>query len=404
MTIRVCLAVVCTVVGAFLPAASFAQLTANPYAGESYIYNSDVFYLPTNGPAPIGKDGPTFADSTLRTRVGLDGTYFWDQQKFYATVEGRRYDYDHFTSLDHNEATVDGGLKWIAGAALDGTVDYRHERSMVQFTDLIDATQLILQTENTGTVTARLFVTPDWRVDSQLKDREFYSPRPDAPDLGLHEDSIIEGLRYLGLGDISAGFDVQYLRGTYSHAPVTEAAALRYHQVTVEGTVTYVLSGLTTFSGNLGYTRRTDDEGSILPGSNYSGNNVSGVTGKVTYKRDLTVKTSVGAELERAVNSYVTTAGSELDTSVNVFATWLATYKLSVRASYKWTDSEYPQFDAGERVDHVQYANIEATYDVLHWLSIRPYVRYQTRSSTLADYSYNSTGFGIEFLATLFKH
>jgi hypothetical protein len=394
MTIRVCLAVVCTVVGAFLPAASFAQLTANPYAGESFDYNTDIFYLPTSGPAPIGKNGPTFSDTTLRSRVGLDADYLWDAQDFYAKVEGRRYDYDHFTYLDHDEGTVSGGLKWVAGDLLNGTVDYHHERSMVQFTDLIDVTQLILQTENTALASANLMVTPDWRVESTLKNRELYSPRPDAPSLSLHEDSITEGVRYLGLGDFTAGGDLQYLKGTYSNAPLSEAAGLRYHQITIEGAGSYIVSGLTTVTGNLGYTRRSDD----------AGDDVSGITGKIVYKRDLTVKTSVGAEFDRGINSYVTSASSEVDTSLQVFAKWLATYRLTVRASYKWTDSQFPQFGGGDRVDHVQFADLDATYDLFHWLSIRPYVRYQTRSSTLENYSYNSTGLGIEFLATLFKH
>jgi hypothetical protein len=407
MTIRDCLAVVCRWAGALLPAVlpavTFAQFTATPYAGESYDYNSDIFYLPTGGPAPIGKDGPTFADSTLRTRVGVDGNYLWDAQKFTFTVEGRRYDYEHFTDLDHNEGTLDGGMKWVVGSLWDGTVDYHHERSMVQFTDLIDVTQLILQTENRALVTANLHVTPDWRVDTQLFNRELYSPRPDAPSLSLHEESITEGVSYLGLGDVTAGFDVQYLKGTYSNAPLTEAVALRYHQVTVEANGTYVVSGLTTVTGNLGYTRRTDEVESEVFG--LGGNDgVSGVTGKVVYKRDLTVKTSVGAQFDRGINSYVTTAGSEVDLSAQVFATWLATYRLSVRASYKWTDSKFPQYGFGDRTDHLQYANLEATYELFHWLTIRPYARYQTRSSTLADYSFNSTGLGIEFLATLFKH
>ncbi len=393
MTIRDGLTAVCIAAGTLLPAVVLAQLTANPYAGESYEYNSDVFYLPTNGQAPRGKDGPTFADNILRSRVGVDGNYVWGDQKFFATIDGRRYDYDHFTYLDHNEARVNLGLNWVAGSAFDGLVDYRHDRTMVQFTDLIDVTRLILQTEDTALAKVNLEVSPEWRVESQLKDRELYSPRPDAPSLSLHEDSITEGLRYLGVADVAAGFDLGYLKGTFSNAPLSEAPALRYHQVTVDGAATYVLSGVTNFNGNLGYTRRSDD----------AGNDVSGITGKLAYRRDLTVKTSVGAEFDRGINSYVTTAGSEIDTTLQVFATWMATYKLTVQASYKWTDSKFPNYGIGDRTDHIQDADLEATYQWLRWLSIHPYVRYQTRASTLFDYSYNSTGAGVEVLVTLFK-
>lgn len=386
-----------TLLSGWVPGLAWAQLSATPYVAESYLYESNVFFLPTSVPAPVGKNGPTLADQVLESRVGVDSSYLWDGQKIYGLAEGRRFDFDHFSFLNHNEATLNGGLAWKASRVVDGTLDYRHERSMVQFTDLIDATQLILQTENNATASVGVLLTPDFRAETRARDRELHSPRPDAPNLSLQEDSIHEALRYLGLANLSAGIDLEYLQGKFSHAPITEAAAPRYYQTTAELAATYLISGLTNLNGNLGFTRRSDD----------IGNQLSGVTGRLAYKRNLTPKTSLSAQVSRAVNSYVSTAGSEVDTSAQLYATWQATYRIYVNAGYVWTNSKYPNFNLGQkigdRIDHLQYLNLEMTYQALNWLSIHPYARYQTRNSNSTFFDYNATTFGIEFKASLFN-
>jgi hypothetical protein len=110
--------------------------------------------------------------------------------------------------------------------------------------------------------------------------------------------------------------------------------------------------------------------------------------------------------LRREISTYLTTGGSEIDTTGSVGLTYQLTYKIRIRASYEYTNSKFPDtpvgavgLDALERTDHFQTANLEATYQVLHWLSIRPYVRYQTRHSNIPLDSFNSNAVGIELLA-----
>jgi hypothetical protein len=377
-------------IGVF-PAVAFAQLSAIPYAAEDYEHNSNIFYLPSSGPAPLGSSGPTFGDTTLRSRAGIDATYLWDRQRFYASGEGRHFDYDHFSYLNHNEVLLNGGLDWKLGRLLDGIVDYRHERRMVQFTDLLDSTQFILETENVVSASANVQVTPEWRLENRARERTLDSPRPGAPNLSLREDSIHEAVRYLGVADLSAGLDMEYLDGKFRDDPA--ATTPQYHQTTVQLTGNYLVSGLTDINGALGYTSRSDP----------TGNGTSGLTGALGYKRNLTPKTSINLQLARAVNSYVSTAGSEIDTSASVNASWLATYKLTVKAGYAWTHSKYPQFGGNSRADNIQLVNLEMSYEVLRWLSVRPYFRYQTRSSDLANFGFNSTIYGVEVQAKVFQ-
>ncbi len=366
-----------------------------PYAAEDIEYNSNVFDVPGGIGEPVGKHGPTSSDTFFEERAGVDGTYLLDQQKFFGTAEFRHFNYDNFTILDHNENLLDGGLKWKLSELLDGNVEYKHEQRMVQFQDVTAFTALILETENTATLSFNLNVTPEWRLETHAKDHVLDSPRSDVPGLSLHEDSIREGLRYLGVANLSAGLDVEYLDGKYEHDPL--ALTPEYHQWSSYLAANYLVSGLTTFNGNIGYTNRVDPTNAGL----------SGLTGGLGYQRSLSGKTSINLALSRALATYVTTGGNEIDTTASASVHYQVTYKIGVRLGYAYTISKYPNTPDGgllsDRTDHFQTANLEATYQVLHWLSIRPYAKYQNRRSNFPLNAFDSNVVGIELLAKAFR-
>ena len=362
-----------------------------PYAAEEIEHDSNIFDLSKSGPTPVGGNGPTFADTFYETRAGATGAYLLDQDRLFGTAEFRHFNYDNFTELNHNENLVDGGLKWKSGQVVDGLLEYKHEERMVLFQDLEAATQLILEKENTGTASVNVNATPDWRIESLASDHVLDSPRVDVPGLSVHEDSITEGLKYLGVSDLSAGLQAQYLKGKYEH----DALALDpdYHQITVGLAATYLVSGFTNFTGTLGYSHRTDP----------TNNGLSGVTGSLLYRHSLSAKTSVNVQLTRAINTYLTTGGNEIDTSAAVSLNYQLTYKINLKAGYSYTNSSFPGTPDGavtiDRVDHFQIANVEATYQFLHWLSVRVYAKYQSRHSNDDIFAFSGNMVGVELLA-----
>jgi len=378
-----------------VPLAAKAGGVLTPYAAEDIEHNTNIFDLPKSGGAPVGKNGSTFADTFFDTRAGVEGTYLLDEQKFFGTGEFRHFNYDNFTALNHNEELFDGGLKWKLVRTVDGLFEYRHEQRSVQFQDLASSTQLTLETENNVTASVNVNATPEWRVESLVRDHVLNSPRIDVPGLSVHEDSIREGLKYLGVANLAAGVEAEYLSGKYNHDPL--ALDPNYHQITAAFAATYVISGLTDFTGNLGYSRRTDPSNAGL----------SGLTGSLAYRRSMTAKTSVNVQVSRALNTYVTTGGNEIDTSAAATVNFQATYKILVRAGYSYTDSKFPGTPNGaatiERADHLQFATLDLTYQVLHWLSIRPYARYQARHSNIEGFTFDGNIIGVELLAKQFR-
>lgn len=374
------------------PILGWAQLHDTPYADSSYQYDSNVFYAPRNA-EPIGNNGPTFSDRLLLSRAGVDATYDVGMSEFYANLEGRRFDYDHFSVLDHDEYLINGGLRWKIGSLLDGALDYRRERSAVSFLDFL-ATQLFLQTQSISTASINLQFTPDWRLESQGKVNDLDSPRPGFQNLSLREQSIDEGLRYVGLSKLSAGFDLIYLDGHFNGDEFVLTP--RYHQTTGELTAKYVATGLSSFIGAIGYTSRVQEDAG----------NVSGVTGLLAYERALTAKTTIDLKLSRAINSYVTFGGSEVDSSAAVQAVWQATRRITATVGYQWTHSYFPGsnlLDLGtlERIDNYQFALLAVKYQVLDWLSLQPYGQYQTRRSNIDFNTFNRTVYGLRLQARL---
>jgi hypothetical protein len=270
-------------------------------------------------------------------------------------------------------------------------LDYRRERSMVSFLDFT-ATQLYLQVQSVTTASANFQFTPDWRLQSQGVINDLDSPRPGYPYLSLTEESIHEGLRYVGVAKLSAGIDAIFLHGHFNGEEYILTP--RYNQTTVEAAAQYVATGLSSFDGAVGYTRRIQENGETL----------SGATGRLAYQRNLTDITSIDIKLSRTFDTYLTYEGAEIDNSAALGATWNATSKIAVTPGYQWTYSTYPGADLAavapvgtERLDHYQLATLSVKFEARDWLSLRLYGQYETRSSDVGIYSFNRTLFGLEF-------
>ncbi|MGH8231202.1 MAG: hypothetical protein ACRESY_05205 [Steroidobacteraceae bacterium] len=372
------------------------QTHFTPYADAAYELNSNLFDLSDSQPEAVGHDGPTRSDRVFRARIGFDAAYDWSRQEFFFNGEARRFDYDHFTQLNHDEYLLHGGWKWQIASLLDGLLDVSRERSIVPFLQfdetLVPITQLYLQVQTVGTASINLQVTPEWRLESQGKINNQDSPRPGLPDLQLRENSIQEAIRYVGFANLSAGIDGSYLQGRFSNGVFFNEP--NYHQTTADLAADYSLSGLSTFHGAIGYTDRQLEQAG----------RISGLTGLLSYERQLTGKTSFVVKLSRAINTYISAATPEVDTAAELDVAWNATEKIKVAAGYQWLHSSFSETQiagviTASRVDRIQTPTLSVRYQPFDWLLVRPYGQYQTRSSSIDFYSFNGTVYGIELEA-----
>ena len=373
---------------------SVAGADLQPYVGLDVEHDSNLFdashYLSIFPPG----QNPTPGDTFYTYLAGVKGTYLWSLQQFTATIEGRRVDYEHFTDLNHNEYLMTGSLAWKIGTPLSGTVDYRQEAFIIPFANLA-ITSLEIEKQQTTGGTARLVFANDWALNGGFSILEQQYPQPNLPDLGLHQTTTLIGLRYLGLGALVYGISGQHLDGRFRGNP----ADANYNQNTYQIDMIYNVSDLTAFNASLGETTRSQ------AGTAGSVHDPSGAFG---YRRKLTGKTSINLQYSRVINNYVVDGGSELDSIISADVTWQATPKLGVDLMLGLTHSDYQQETVpglltavgGNRTDRYTTAALNLDWEPLRWLSVKPFVKYLDRSSTVDQFTFSGLGEGVKVLAT----
>ena len=377
------------------PVSALAELALTVAGDTQYEYNSNVFALQNGTRTPFG--GTNFGDTDLSYGGELDASYLWSQQQFYASVLGNEYHYDRFKELNHSDYTLVAGWDWKVGRIWDGILDVERIRSMVSFWNVI-GTQLVLQTEQRETARASVQATPDWRAEFTGITHTVEQPQAGAPDLTVTESSGTVAVKYTGTAGVTAGVDGNYLRGSFSDTGTNFEPG--YNQTSGGLTATDEVTGLSTFRGQIGYTRRSSDTG---------GNSISAVTGDLDYKRNLTGKTKIEVDLSRQINIYLASSTSEIDTIAALTANWQATYKINVLLGYTFTYRQLPgqgneivggvQVNTGtEQTQRLHTPSLTVTYEPVPWLVLKPYVSYQTRASeNLVNGNFDSTLVGLRF-------
>jgi hypothetical protein len=362
-----------------------AQLHIVPEVAAQAAYDSNVFALSSREQAIVEGGDTRRSDTVYRYLAGASGDYQWDIQKAFAAIEARRVLYQNFDQLNHDEYLLTAGFNWKIGETLDGMLDYRQERSMADFAEL-QTEQLTMQRERKAGGTFNFIVTPEWRLESGFRNHQLTLPLRDLPDYALSENSVNAAIKYIGIEKLSAGLNLEYLRGSYQGEPVED----KFSQETAELTAKYVVSGLSNIGAKIGYTERQEQA--------TGGDNVSGVAGSLSYIRRLSGKTSVDAELFREVNSYVAGANATVDTGARLGVFWQPTYKIITVARYEFSHSAF-QGQGGvnaNRSDQYQSVVLNISYQPLRWVYIKPFVRYQDRHSDIAIDGFNECTAGLQ--------
>jgi len=371
-------------------AGASAELELIPYGSAQYVYYSNVFEVSGRDEA-IAQNGTDERDDTaLRYTAGAEASATFGQQRLHVQAEASRVDYDTYTQLDHNEHLIDGGLDWKLASTVDGVVGYRQERRLASLSDL-DTSERRLQTDRTGRATVNVNVTPVWRVETGAEIYESELPLTGAPEFQLEEKRGSLGVKYGGLAQVAIGALTEYIDGEYSGVPFASS----YKEKALKLTLDYVLSGISTFKAQAGVVERKDDN--APPGDD----GTQGFTGLLAYDREISGKTRLHTQVYRRLSSYDAGANTLTDTGALAGVSWQVTPKALVNANYRYVRSD---FESGTpdnlgREDRLNAVALDLTYELLQWLSLRPFAEYRDRESNLPDASYNAAVVGLELRA-----
>lgn len=368
----------------------FSDQTFVLFASEDVAHNSNVFELSGHDEAFSLDGDPTLADTTQRYTAGVDSNLALGSQKLVLRLEGRHWNFDHFSRLDHNEYLASGRLAIKMSFTLDGSLDYQEERRMAEFVDR-HSTDLSLENERTGNARLNLLIDPEWRLETGLQVHELRSPLPGIPGFGIKDKSADFAVKYIGIQSLAAGIYINYLAGRFDGVPDNG----RYHQQSLFLTADYSRSELSSIGIQLGYTIRQNDDN--------VNNQTTALTGLLKYHRELTGKTSIDIQAFRRLDSYVGGEGSVENTGADAKASWHITDKTSVNGDYRWSHSRFTPSTAispdQNRKDNDQIASIRLQYQSQPWLSLQPYCSYQVRDSNIDIDRFRATIVGIDIHA-----
>jgi hypothetical protein len=387
-----CVVLICVAIGALaLPARAQAQFIGSATATGQFESNSNLFAF-DNGATQPGTSGARGSSNDFVYGASLDGAYTWSRQELYATATVKEFDYQQYSDLNHNEYDLDGGLKWQLAELLDGNVEVTRTHAMVPFLDLSGTQEaLSLLTVQQESFQVGLKLSSEWKLEGSAVTSTTNQPIAGASNQELTQTSGTTSIEYAGFGPFTSGLTGSYLTGDYNG--LNGAQDSSFSQSTVGFLTNYKFSR-TTFNGQVTYTHRTSDD---------SRDNASGLTGLVSFKDQLTAKTSVVLTLDRAINTYYLNLGSEIDSEAGITVDWQATYKIGTSLGYTFTYRAFPGQAQGPSnaypVDYQQYVTLAVTYKPVRWLSIAPYANVQTRRSNVFGNNFNATVYGVTLSA-----
>lgn len=367
------------------PGEAFAPFS--PYVSLQAEHSSNVFSLPDAEQALIENGDRRLADQSVRAIAGVAVSLPLGLQTLRATVEGRRYDYRHFDRLDHDQYLIAGGIDWELTDRLDGTAEVRQERRLAPFMDRV-TTQLTLETDRLAVATVDLDIGSNLRIESGLRVRSLESPLPAFPDFVLDERTADVALKYAFGRGVDTGLYGQYVNGSFNGVP----AAGRFDAQSLGLSADYTVDRHSRVASQLGYTLRKD--------RGASNGRASAVTGKLSYRRQLSGKTVAMLDLFRRVNSYVGDASTVQDTGIGATAEWAPTVKLAVAISYQYGISRFKQSgatgNAANRLDNIHVGSFSVGWQARPWLTMKPYLAYQQRDSSIDRNQFEALVAGVE--------
>lgn len=388
-----------------------------PYASAQYSRESNVFRF-SNEVADVTGTSDT-ADRIQRYLAGLDTSYTWQQQKLMATVEGRTFDYDTYTHLDHSERLL--RLSYVGGFwdHTIGLLNLSDERRMASFEDR-RSTDLVIERQRIVEGGVEVAVTPEWRILGGTRHSTLSSPLPEAPalpqsgvparaaspDFEVEETALTGGVQY-GIesaehpeteAPLLLGLMLEHETVRFSgFVPDADGVGAEdYRLLGLEATAQYAVSGLSTLNASMGATQFESLDGD-------SDSSIE-LTGEIRYTRELSAVTEVNARVFRRFSPFVPSAEVTTDTGVGVGAKWEPILDIALLLDYSRTESEFGDHgDAAPentgREDTTDSASLSLLYTRIEYFGLRLFGTRDERDSNLGfnNFSANTVGAELTF-------
>ena len=369
------------------------------YLGASLAraHDSNVYRLPE----ALGPVSDSYTTASLL--AGLDQPI--GRQRLFADVALRRQDFQKLSELDNNGYGVNAGVDWETVRQFSGSLKFGAEKSLASYgspfvTDPTVQRQRNILKERTfelsaqrGTVanTLQPFAAYNYRnTDYSATAFQFRNNT---------RHGLRAGVRWRPSDRLMLGAALAEARGKYptSFLPGGVVGQDEYKSHGIDLLGDWTISGASSINGRIGYEKRSYDAGSRPDFNGFNGllRWRWQPTGKLMFTTSLVRDADDTDRLLPATGTDLTAAGSRVTNSVILEGTWNATAKVSLTASYRYSDRKLvnpvltaagaPQTRTGS--DTTRLAGIGVNWAATHNVSLGCNVGRQTRSVD-SDLSY----------------
>lgn len=366
-----------------------AETMLVPYVNSSTTYESNVFRL-QDGEEAAALGNSSKSDVIFNNAIGLDAGFNWSNQRIFAKLEGSRFQYLNNDQLDQDAYALSAGMNWSLLSRISGTLTASNTQTRSSFANG-DITVLNRQRQRDLAATTRFKLGNDLELDLGFSNNLLKVPAIGAPNFEVEQNTYTSSFNYVGINRLRVGVTGSYIDGDFRGT----ANGSRFVTYSGAGTIGYDASDISKFLLAVGYTTRDDKA---------SQTKTEGLTGNLSYIRELTGKTSMNVSLTRSVDASDFGDNAVVNTGASVALTYSATARINATLAYSYLNSDFKAIGTtvnvfNGRTDDLHTVRLAAIYQAFDWLSISPSFAFEDRTTTIEGFDFDAFIVGMQFAA-----
>ncbi len=305
--------------------------TFNVVGTSSYTHEDNLFRLPS-GLEPAQSEAKR-SDNIFRKTIGFTVNKQYSLQTFRGNFDHVQTTYDNAKFLDFKANNYKGAWLWAITPHLTGVLSADRTVSLVPFQDQRDFNQSNAPVQNIRTRETQLlsfdFSPHDkWHLIGAYRKLDVENSKTFLPETSFKLDSIEGGVKYVFPSDSYISFVSRVSDGKNQEINNVRLVGKGFEEKQQELTGSWLITGKSKVTSNVGYLRRTDD--------NFSIRDFSGWFGGVNYLWNLSGKTAITFGVTRNLSGYSTDSDSYvINDNFLINPSWSITSKIIVLGNFQ---------------------------------------------------------------------
>lgn len=365
--------------------------TVNVNLGSTYLYDSNLFRLPSGSDPNVALRAPSASDTLNVNSFGVALTKPYSLQRFELNANFTDYRYKNFSFLNFSAFNYNAALRWSLTPRLRGNLASTRSETLNTFADFRNFFNRNVRTESNNRIDAEYELDGVWRLTGGVTQYDAKNEQFFLAQQNFRSNAFEGGLKHAFPSGSFASAVVRATEGKYTQLAEPVAASLvdnKFEQRDYETRVFWAFSGKSSIDARAAYIDRKHPT--------FSQRDFSGLTGSLSVTWGMTGKSRLVGSASRDISSFVQPSSSyvRLD-RVSIGPVWEVASKVVARARYDASSRSFlgavTANPANDRVDKLRTLYVGADWQPFRWVTISVSLQNDKRTSNLVGFDFNST-------------